>query len=475
MGNIYKIAPSTQFTQVANELVRDVLVSESAFRLIAWIQSHSNNFNISFSGIKKLLGWGRDKIRSAIANAEQNEYLVRIRHQSLKTGLFSWDYYVFATKQDCKSFKHSLLVDHPGVANPPVDNPSPDKYPHIRIQNTEQQVKNTPPLSPREREEKEVVESSLTDPTPHYSVSAKELTDLEIQPTNSSAIATPPADENHSQKFDPFFNQRRSRNDVVWDWLPDGPWRVEGKLDYQFHNAIAQKWLKEYGGDIHEKKANVLKHFRNDPTNLPIEWEWYYSQFLHRAANIQTRKANELDTTEDEEKLMQQVGAIAPMDEEQQISTPVDPVTQIKGLGYEVESSSSLSNADPPTEVFQASQEDRDFWGNTQFVNPQKSDRLHQKNTPEELAAAKQVIEGLKATRKRGNPRGEGRSTPTPLSQVLDHDQWHQHVLADMQKYLVSGNDDLRQQAIDWACNPDNGCELIKKNGRVIGIKEVDF
>jgi hypothetical protein len=48
--------------------------------------------------------------------------------------------------------------------------------------------------------------------------------------------------------------------------------------------------MKDYGGDLHANKAKVLKHFRNDPTNLPIEWEWYQSTFIHRVVNIQTRR-----------------------------------------------------------------------------------------------------------------------------------------------------------------------------------------
>jgi len=46
----------------------------------------------------------------------------------------------------------------------------------------------------------------------------------------------------------------------------------------------------------------------------------------------------------------------------------------------------------------------------------------------------------------------------------------------DMHKYFHSGNDKYRQVAIDWACDPTNGCELVKDaNRQVIDIKQVDF
>ncbi|MEH1789698.1 MAG: helix-turn-helix domain-containing protein [Nostoc sp.] len=112
-------------------------------------------------------------------------------------------------------------------------------------------------------------------------------------------------------RVDPFFNRRRDPKDISWDWLPDGPWRnEEGKLDAAFWTAIATRWVKEHGGDIHEKKVNVLKHFRNEPTNLPMEWEWYQSVTIHRVANIQTRKMHGFDTEGEEQAMMKHTAAL---------------------------------------------------------------------------------------------------------------------------------------------------------------------
>jgi hypothetical protein len=44
-----------------------------------------------------------------------------------------------------------------------------------------------------------------------------------------------------------------------------------------------------------------------------------------------------------------------------------------------------------------------------------------------------------------------------------------------MRKYLHSDSDVLQQKAIDWAYNPINQCQIVKKNGQIIDIKWIDF
>ncbi|MGH2412554.1 MAG: hypothetical protein ACRDEA_02430, partial [Microcystaceae cyanobacterium] len=50
-------------------------------------------------------------------------------------------------------------------------------------------------------------------------------------------------------------------------WIPDGPWKVAEKLDPNFVTWQALDWQKAYGGDLHKKKADVLRHFKKDPAN----------------------------------------------------------------------------------------------------------------------------------------------------------------------------------------------------------------
>ncbi len=55
-----------------------------------------------------------------------------------------------------------------------------------------------------------------------------------------------------------------------------------------FRDWLANDWMKHYGGTIHQKRADVLSHFKKDPDNLSIRWEQYQSEISHRVANAQT-------------------------------------------------------------------------------------------------------------------------------------------------------------------------------------------
>ena len=77
-----------------------------------------------------------------------------------------------------------------------------------------------------------------------------------------------------------------------FNWLPEGPWNIEGKLDPNFRDFIVNDWLKRFGGDIHAKRADVLSHFKKDPANLPIRWEQYQSEYLNRVQNTQILLSN---------------------------------------------------------------------------------------------------------------------------------------------------------------------------------------
>jgi hypothetical protein len=86
--------------------------------------------------------------------------------------------------------------------------------------------------------------------------------------------------------------KKRTKKPQGFDWLPDGPWNIDGKLDPNFRDWLAKNWVKRYGGDFHDKQADVLAHFRKDPANLAIRWEQYQNEFVHRVENTQMRLAN---------------------------------------------------------------------------------------------------------------------------------------------------------------------------------------
>ena len=123
---------------------------------------------------------------------------------------------------------------------------------------------------------------------------------------------------------DKYFGQPKpySPQQINWRWLPEGPWNVEGKLDHNFQEWLAKKWVAKYGDDIYEAKANVLSYFRNDPAKLPIKWEQYHSEFQARFENIDTRLKNGI-TVSPEQRLnaIANARAVLPLSEQQQPTT----------------------------------------------------------------------------------------------------------------------------------------------------------
>jgi hypothetical protein len=126
MGTIRKGgSPSSGYTKLPNELIRNLKISDGTFRLISWVHSHIDGFHVSFPNIKSSLGYGREKLRAIITEAEQNNYLVRVKIQDEK-GRYDWDYHVFAEASECKLFKleHGIDTSYPEGVNPSVVQPS---------------------------------------------------------------------------------------------------------------------------------------------------------------------------------------------------------------------------------------------------------------------------------------------------------------------------------------------------------------
>jgi hypothetical protein len=95
-------------------------------------------------------------------------------------------------------------------------------------------------------------------------------------------------------------------------WLADGPWLVEGKLDSSFVTWLATTWQRQYGGTIHQKRSDVLRHFKKDSANLAIAWEQYRGEHLSRYENAAVRMTNGLEIQPNEQQeLLHNARAIA--------------------------------------------------------------------------------------------------------------------------------------------------------------------
>lgn len=214
------------------------------------------------------------------------------------------------------------------------------------------------PLTPQGERERgsfgfEIPESSV--PNTPASLESKSES-LHLTTSQSMKTITPAAPQ------DPFFAKHRRSSDVVWDWLPEGPWKIGGKLCSSFLDAIAHRWVKDYGGDVHTNKLKVQKHFRNDPTNLPIEWEWYQSTYLHKAANVQTRKAHGIDTAKDEQEIINHVAAFNPLPDEVRVTRTQSATQFIGDVAPYATHSIATAQAQPVAQLESVATVEDDVW-----------------------------------------------------------------------------------------------------------------
>ena len=84
-----------------------------------------------------------------------------------------------------------------------------------------------------------------------------------------------PARLDKANAVEPFGRPRKTAKEIAWEWLPDGPWKKDGKLDDEFWQWFALEWAGKFGTDIHESRANVYSHLKKDHNNLEIRWKEY--------------------------------------------------------------------------------------------------------------------------------------------------------------------------------------------------------
>jgi hypothetical protein len=83
----------------------------------------------------------------------------------------------------------------------------------------------------------------------------------------------------------------------AWEWLPDGDWKVDHKLDPIFHDWLANKWMIQYNKtDFFGAKADVLAYFQKAPERLPIRWQQYHDEYTARNLNIEQNTAVNITT-----------------------------------------------------------------------------------------------------------------------------------------------------------------------------------
>ena len=100
------ISPKKHYTPVSNSLIRNPEIDDGTFRLICWMTSHSEGWEVNFASIQKALGYGRDKLRKILKTAENQNYLVR-RKIRVEGGLFDFEYHIFKDTEDAIAYSRA--------------------------------------------------------------------------------------------------------------------------------------------------------------------------------------------------------------------------------------------------------------------------------------------------------------------------------------------------------------------------------
>jgi hypothetical protein len=248
--------PVNHFTMIPNNLIRNKAISDSTFRLICWVSSHQEGFEISFASIKSQLGYGRDKLRSILKEAEESNYLVRNRTNG-NGGLFDWEYHIFLDPNDAIAYRETIggkPVDgednHRGVNRSMVEPPTVEPHygddpPHNKKQYREDQTKKDQP-------------EKKTPPTPSYKSADVEVMDLPSPNNSALAILEP---EIKAQVQSPFMvaTVRPQSNSIRQIFEETG--------NIPHYGTEYKLWIQEEMGDViahYRKSGQALNRNPND-------------------------------------------------------------------------------------------------------------------------------------------------------------------------------------------------------------------
>jgi len=108
-----------QFTMIPNIAVRDPEISSNAFRLLAYLLSHENGYELRYNQIERQTDLGRYAIKAAIQSLEKKGYLKveRIRNTDGSYGSYNW---ILLDPEAGESASGDSIVDstHTGLTRP---------------------------------------------------------------------------------------------------------------------------------------------------------------------------------------------------------------------------------------------------------------------------------------------------------------------------------------------------------------------
>jgi len=137
--------PESHFTIIANDILRNHRLTLRARGLLALLLSYPDNWKTSSTNLAKVCPEGRDAIRNALTELEENGYLKRQKRQD-EAGRWITEAYVYDTPQ--------ISTDFPTVPPQPTpEKPTPVnqalKEKHIKKDYTKTSVKGSRVRTPR--------------------------------------------------------------------------------------------------------------------------------------------------------------------------------------------------------------------------------------------------------------------------------------------------------------------------------------
>lgn len=134
-------------------------------------------------------------------------------------------------------------------------------------------------------------------------------TTVAVEDKSSAAVPIQKVDYAAFGMQDP--SDRKTRQQREFNWVPDGPWKVDNKLDNNFVNWLTAKWVRDYGKDVHTTRRNVQLHLKKDAANFAIAWDEYHREHLHRFSNAAVRERSGIAISpEEQQRLLQHYSAV---------------------------------------------------------------------------------------------------------------------------------------------------------------------
>ena len=322
------------YVQLSKEVFTQGL-SMAEVGLLCYLLAQSDEWEPNPKQLADTFNCGTTTIRSAIAKLKQKRFLVCRQIRGRNGVVLDWRWDIHETPTDisegARTDKHGNVIQlsgrkHARKTKAKTISPSAEK-PHaenlnldnLQVENREQinnicnnniSSKNifTLPPTPLTGEEREELPEGSQEEDVAVTVTVTPLETAETS-TNSDLtqqslvrVNVSPRDANDSQpqikKYDPALGMvaeedRRTRQQQQFDWVPDGEWKTpDGRLDPGFVDWLAKQWVRNFGGDIHAKRRDVLLHFKKDAANVAIAWDSYHREALHRVAVVATSVAS---------------------------------------------------------------------------------------------------------------------------------------------------------------------------------------